>query len=127
MMAVRAVHVAVGNFLGGRRADVDDRRVEAQPLAGELVITVEHRLAIGDVGDAEDDLLTIFFRHQVAALGQVRWKAVDRLDADQPGVVFAERVDRLERPVGAFAELVDAQVPRGVLSMKLNPLASVAD
>ena len=41
VVAVRAVHVAVRDLFLRRGTDVDDRRLEPQALAGELVVGVE--------------------------------------------------------------------------------------
>ena len=48
MVAVRAVRVAVGDFLGDAGRTVEHLAVEAQALAGEFVIAVQHGLAVGD-------------------------------------------------------------------------------
>ena len=40
MVAVRAVYVAVRELFRRRRAHVEDRAIEAQPLSGQLVIAV---------------------------------------------------------------------------------------
>ncbi len=60
MVPVRAVHVAVLDLFLRRGAHVDDRRVEAQALARELVVAVEHGAAVRDVRHAEHLLLPSF-------------------------------------------------------------------
>ena len=45
-------------FLRGG-ADLDDPAVEAQPLAGERMVAVEHGLAVRDAGDAEHAALAV--------------------------------------------------------------------
>ena len=57
MVAVRAVHVPVLELFRRRRPHVEDRAVEAQPLAGQRMVAVDDHLAVGDVGDGEDDAL----------------------------------------------------------------------
>ena len=48
-------------------ADVQHRAVEAQPLAGKLMVAVEHRLAVGDAGDAPHDFVAVLFGDEMAA------------------------------------------------------------
>ena len=71
MMTVRAVDVAVRDFFRGRGTHVEHLRVEAQPLARKLVIAVEHRLAIRNVGHAPHDFVAILLGDKVAAHGDV--------------------------------------------------------
>jgi hypothetical protein len=70
-MAVGAVNVPMRHLLMRRRPNVDHLAVEPQTLAGELVIPVEHGLAIGDVRDPPDELVAILLGDEMAADGHV--------------------------------------------------------
>jgi len=49
-----AVHVSVLELVCRGLADVEHPAVETQPLPGQRVIAVDHDLAVGDIGHAED-------------------------------------------------------------------------
>ena len=66
-------------------AHVEDLAIEAQPLAGPRMVAVEHDLAVGDVGDGEDDaapwlVALVRVRLELHADRDVRRQAVGRLD-----------------------------------------------
>src|SRR5487761_2205125 len=109
VMAVRAVHVAVRELLRRGRTDVEYLAIEAQPLTGELVVAIEHGLAVGDAGDAPDDLVPVLLCNQMAADGDLGRQLVQRLDAHQLGIVIPESIVGLERDRDAVADLLVAE------------------
>src|SRR5690348_5099034 len=92
VMAVGAVNMPMRHLLMRRRPNVDHLAVEPQTLAGELVIPVEHGLAIGEFRDPPSDLVAILLRDEMAADGHVGRQLIERFDAHQLGVVIAERI-----------------------------------
>ena|SRR6516162_1758260 len=110
MVAVGTVHVPVGDLFGGGRAHVDHGAVEAQALARERMVAVDHDLAFRDIGHSEDARTTLIafalglleLHPDLHAVGE----AVFALDAHKIRVVLAESVIRLERDRAAIAGLL---------------------
>ncbi len=93
MVAVRAVHVAVGELFRRRRTHAKHRAAEAQPLPSERMIAVDHDLAVGDVGDGVDDALLLVAVARPSNRMPTSTSAGKRSRgsiAHQVGVVFAE-------------------------------------
>jgi len=91
--------VPVRELFRCRRADVEDRAIEAQPLSRQLVIAVDDHFAIGDVGDRVDDaglIVAVALPLELHSDLDLWGEAVLRLDANQIGVVVAEAVFGLE-------------------------------
>ena len=109
VVPVRPVHVAVRDFFLRRGPDLDDGSVEAQPLAREFVVAVEHRLALRDAGDTPDVLLTVLLGDEVAADRDVGRQRLHRLHADHLGVVLSERVVGLEGYRDRVAHLLEVE------------------
>jgi hypothetical protein len=89
VMAVGAVHVAVGDFFVGGGAHVDHRQLEAQRHAGQRMVAVEDDLVVGDVGDGEDHRFVVAspvgHAFELHADFQRLRQAVARLDLHQRG------------------------------------------
>ena len=110
MMAVRRRARARARSPPWSPAGCRDRRIEAQPLPGELVVAVEHRLAVGDVGHAPHALLVVLARrrgsrrprHPRGSLSSDSRRTSSR-------IVVAERVLRLERHRDRVADLLGVQ------------------
>ncbi len=96
VMTACAMGMAVGNFLGRGRPDLEHGAIEAQALSGELVIAIEHCLAVGDAGDAPDHLGAIQFGNQVTTDGDVGRQVSHGFQADHLGIVFAKGIHRLQ-------------------------------
>jgi len=109
MVPIGAVSMSVRDFLGRRGAYIEHRAIEAKPLPGEFVIAIQHCLAVGDSGNAPDNFGTILFSDKMSANRQVGRQIRHRLNADQLGIVFAERVHGLHRDGDGVADLLPVQ------------------
>src|SRR5256886_9925567 len=88
-------------------ADRRNRTRKTQRHSRERVVGVEHRLAAGEVGDGIPARRGAFERVlHLNADSETRAVARRRLDAQQAGVVFAERLLGLELRFDRFARLL---------------------
>ena len=101
VMAVCAMHVAMGDFFVGGFAHVSDGQREAQRDAGQWMVAVQHDFVVGDIGHREDHrffVRRIAFRHafELHAHFQRLRQAIARLDLHQGWIVFTESIIRFD-------------------------------
>jgi hypothetical protein len=94
MMAVRAMHMAVADLFGRGVAHVGNGAGEDQRDSGQRMITINHHLILGDVGDRIESLIVVSALELGTHLDVLREK-IARFDENPFRIVFAERIFRL--------------------------------
>ena len=93
MVAVFAVNVAMGYFLGRGGTNFGNGAGEQQRNSRQWVIAIDHHLVISDVGNGEQTILALAILGAALELHadfNVFRKQLARFNRDQVGVIFAK-------------------------------------